>query len=280
MPQSRNGCGRRGFLVAAACASFGFATPTSVVAADGGPQPARIVFLVNAEPDNYEADRTIPALATSIRERRGHACVVIRGEGPLTGLRFPGLETLDDADLLVIFFRRSALTPEQFGHIRRHLAAGKPLVGIRTANHAFSVKDTPAPGHEKWWEFVPQVLGCENRGYGGVAAGVDVAVAAGRADHPILTGVEPRSWHSQGPLYVVKPLVDGAADVLLTGTSGTFTAEPIAWTRLAGKSRVFYTSLGHPTDFELPQYRRLLENGIEWALGRLEPTAADPAREP
>lgn len=191
MPQSRNGCGRRGFLVAAACASFGFATPTSVVAADGGPQPARIVFLVNAEPDNYEADRTIPALATSIRERRGHACVVIRGEGPLTGLRFPGLETLDDADLLVIFFRRSALTPEQFGRIRRHLTAGKPLAGIRTANHAFSVKDTPAPGHEKWWEFVPQALGCENRGSGGVAAGVDVAVAAGRADHPILTGVEP-----------------------------------------------------------------------------------------
>lgn len=184
------------------------------------------MFLVTAEPQNYQADQTISRFAKTLHERRGHECTVVEGEGPLEGLRFPVLEALDRADLLVIFFRRSGLSPEQLGVIRRHLGAGKPLVGIRTANHAFSVNGDPAAGHAKWWEFAPEVLGCENRGYGKEADGVDVAVAAGAERHPILEGVE-----------------------------------------MAGKSRVFYTSLGYQADFDLPQYRRLLENGIEWALG-------------
>lgn len=235
-------------------------------AADG---PARILFLVNAEPDNYEAARTIPRFARDLQEQRGHRCTVIEGKLPLEQLSFPGLEALEQSDLLVVFFRRSALTPEQLGIIRRHLSAGKPLVGIRTANHAFSMRTEPAPGHEAWWEFVPEILGCENRGYGTIEDGVDVTVVREQADHPILHGVEPAAWHSEGPLYRVKPLVDAQATVLLLGSAGSSSDEPIAWTRTAGKSRVFYTSLGYPSDFDLPQYRRLLENGIDWALDRL-----------
>jgi type 1 glutamine amidotransferase len=53
----------------------------------------------------------------------------------------------------------------------------------------------------------------------------------------------------------------------LTGTAGQKT-EPIAWTRMCGSSRVFYTSLGHPADFEQPQFRRLLVNAIRWSLAR------------
>lgn len=245
----------------AGSAAFAPARETAV-----GQRSARIMFLVTAEPQNYQADQTISRFAKTLHERRGHECTVVQGEGPLEGLRFPGLEALDRADLLVIFFRRSGLSPEQLGIIRRHLGAGKPLVGIRTANHAFSVNGDPAAGHEKWWEFAPEVLGCENRGYGKEADGVDVAVVPGADRHPILEGVEPLSWHSQGALYRVKPLIDDDAAVLLTGGSGPFTDEPLAWTRMAGKSRVFYTSLGYPSDFDLPQYRRLLENGIEWAL--------------
>jgi hypothetical protein len=252
-------------LVSVLAAGSGLGVAT---AADERPGAA-IVFLVTADPQNYEADRTIPRFADSLQERRGHACTVIQGEGPLEKLHFPGLEAVERADLLVVFFRRSALTPAQLAVLRGHLAAGKPLVGIRTANHAFSVNGPPAPGHEAWWAFVPEVLGCENRGYGKPDDGVDVVAVPSQVRHPILAGVEPRAWHAQGPLYRVKPLVDPAATVLLTGRGGLFTDEPIAWTRMAGPSRIFYTSLGYPTDFDTPQYRRLLENGIEWALGRL-----------
>lgn len=260
--------GLLGLMVATALVSSGGSPGAATPSASEAGDPPRIVFLVNAEPDNYEADRTIPRFAQALHEARGYDCRVLEGQLPLERLRFPGLESLEQADLLVIFFRRSALAREQLDLIRRHLAAGKPLVGIRTANHAFSVRSEPAPGHEAWWEFVPEVLGCENRGYGKTEDGVDVTVATGQADHPILEGVTPLPWHSEGPLYRVAPLLDARATVLLLGSGGPAAGEPVAWTRMAGASRVFYTSLGYPSDFDLPQYRRLLENGIDWTLDR------------
>ncbi|MBN2021735.1 MAG: ThuA domain-containing protein [Pirellulales bacterium] len=266
----------RGMILAAAfwmsLVSASFAPAAQQPAA--GSQPAaqpRLVFLVTDDPDNYQAVKTIPPLAKALDQEFGFRSTVIQGEGPLEAMRFPGLETLKDADGLVVFCRRCALTPEQLELIRAHLAAGKPVIGIRTANHAFSVRGKPAEGHEAWWEFVPEVLGCENHGYGPEKAGVDVTVADGAQANPVLKGVEPAAWHGHGSLYLVKP-IDREATVLLNGEAKGKT-EPVAWTRLAGKSRVFYTSLGHPDDFKTPAFRVLLVNGIHWALGRDVPNS-------
>jgi type 1 glutamine amidotransferase len=52
-----------------------------------------------------------------------------------------------------------------------------------------------------------------------------------------------------------------------TGAPGKF---PLAWTRQAGKGRVFYTALGHRQDvIAAPWYRDHVRGGIAWALGRL-----------
>jgi type 1 glutamine amidotransferase len=49
--------------------------------------------------------------------------------------------------------------------------------------------------------------------------------------------------------------------------------EPVAWTnKHIGGGRVFYTSLGHADDFRIPAFRRLLLNGIFWALDRPVPS--------
>ena len=40
----------------------------------------------------------------------------------------------------------------------------------------------------------------------------------------------------------------------------------VAWTHSYKGGRVFYTSLGHPDDFEIPSFRRLFRNGILWTL--------------
>ncbi len=48
-----------------------------------------------------------------------------------------------------------------------------------------------------------------------------------------------------------------------------------------GPSRIFYTSLGHPGDFENPSFRRLLKNAVFWALNRplrRRPAAPRPLR--
>jgi type 1 glutamine amidotransferase len=39
-----------------------------------------------------------------------------------------------------------------------------------------------------------------------------------------------------------------------------------------GKSRVFYTSLGHPDDFSSEDFNRLLGNAVLWALDQSPPS--------
>lgn len=229
-----------------------------------------IVFLTGEDPSNYEAHETVPVYATWLQETEGFQVTVLTGEGPLNAHHFPNMDVVAEADLLVIFFRRRAFSGDQMNLIKSHLKAGKPLVGIRTANHAFSVHDLHENenlnGFEAWWEFVPEILGCENRGYAPQEPGTLVMPAPDETDHPILNGVTPLEWHSEGNLYLVAPLLDEEAWILLLGKS-EHRIEPIAWTRrTADGSPVFYTSLGYPSDFDEPQFRRLLANGIRWCL--------------
>jgi hypothetical protein len=87
--------------------------------------------------------------------------------------------------------------------------------------------------------------------------------------HRILTGVSVNNLSSAGSLYKVSPL-EKDTTVLLVGTIPNQPAEPIAWTHSYGpnQARVFYTSLGHPDDFKNTEFRRLLSNGIAWALAK------------
>jgi type 1 glutamine amidotransferase len=64
-----------------------------------------------------------------------------------------------------------------------------------------------------------------------------------------------------------------SATALLTGVSANHPAEPVAWVNSPrrGGSRVFYTSFGHIDDFQNPEFRKLLLNGICWTLGNAPP---------
>jgi len=58
----------------------------------------------------------------------------------------------------------------------------------------------------------------------------------------------------------------------LLGSIPEQTPEPVAWVNQCGKARVFYTSLGHPEDFQDASFRRLLANGILWSLDKPVPS--------
>jgi len=46
------------------------------------------------------------------------------------------------------------------------------------------------------------------------------------------------------------------------------TKMPVVWTRMYGKGRVFYTSLGHvAADFKVPEALEIVKRGIQWAAG-------------
>lgn len=225
----------------------------------------RIVFLITKDPDNYYADETIPSFAEMLKKEYGYDVIVLLASGGNGFYHYQDMEMVSKADLLIIFARRIALPHEQMDIIKKYLGKGKPIIGIRTANHAFTVRDKIAEGFEDWPEFVDNILGCENRGYGPTEPGTDVSVVSEKINHPIVKDINPKQWHSDGNVYLVSPLHDKKADILLTGKVNGI-IEPIAWTRTAGKSKVFYTSLGYPTDFKTPPFNTLFVNAIKWAL--------------
>lgn len=227
----------------------------------------KITFLISEDPNNYEATWTIPNFANGLAEEKGYRTAVQLGEGPREGYAFPKKDEIASADLLVVFMRRVALPHAQLQLIQQHLQKGKPLIGIRTANHAFSVpEEQVTDGHQAWWDFVPEILGHENRGYGPADAPTTVSLVKKNKKHPILRGIPTSSWTSQGNIYLINPLsADTSTKQLLRGSAATFD-EPVAFVRQVGKSKIFYTSLGYPTDFTSPPFQLLLENAVEWAL--------------
>ena len=62
----------------------------------------------------------------------------------------PGLEALDTADLLVMQTRFRDLPDDQMKHIVNYIESGKPIVGIRTATHAFQFKTSPTYAKYSW----------------------------------------------------------------------------------------------------------------------------------
>lgn len=234
--------------------------------------PAHVVFLVSEDPNNYDAVGFAKGFAENELRALGHRTTVIEGN-QAQPTHFEGLvAALESADLLVVFVRRATPPQEQLDAIRSHLEAGKPLLGIRTANHAFippSGQPAPSPGLAAWPEFVPEVLGCQNTGYEtkGLPYGVSVHPAA-PAESPLLAGVDASAILGHTSLYRVLPLSDDAVPLLLGQAQGIEPAQPVAWTRLHGaaRARLFYTSLGDPQDVVQPAVRRLLVNAVKWSL--------------
>jgi type 1 glutamine amidotransferase/nicotinamidase-related amidase len=228
-----------------------------------GDKRPHVVFLVNE--DEYGAAETLSDFAHLLRDRSGCYCTVVLGRGD----DLTGIEALKTADVAVLYARRKALPKEQMDVLRAYLDAGRPLVALRTASHAFSIKGEPPAGCAQWITFDRDVLGCEYRGHAGNQLGADVTIPAEASKHPILAGVKPRQWHSRGSLYK-STLLDTEAVVLLRGATKDL-AEPVAWTRSYKGGRVFYTSLGHRDDFAQPQFQTLLVGAVHWAMKRAAP---------
>src|SRR5690625_7342873 len=101
-----------------------------------GKAKKNIVFLVSQDPDNYEADHTIPGFADQLQDKFKIGTRVLKAEGERTSSVFTGIEALDSADLLVVFCRRLALQEDQMNRIQNFVKEGKTVVGNRKAQHA------------------------------------------------------------------------------------------------------------------------------------------------
>jgi hypothetical protein len=271
-----------------------------------GPGHGKHIVLVSGD-EEYRSEEAMPQLAAILSERHGFRCTVLFAldpDGTVNPNRqdnIPGLELLKTADLMVLFTRFRDLPDEQMKHLADYLGSGKPLLGIRTATHAFQLKSSPTYRRFSWnskeWEggFGRQVLGetwVAHHGQHGKQSTRGILNPAERS-HPILRGVGEHDIWGATDVYRIRDLPPGTRTLVhgqvLAGMSpDDLPAEgkqndpmmPLAWVRtyagMEGKSaHVFATTMGSSQELLNEGFRRLLVNAAYWSLGLEKNIRAD-----
>ncbi len=280
----------------------------------------QVVFVVGD--DEYHSEEGMPLLARILAERHGFDCTVLFAINKVTGVidtdtrdNIPGLETLDHADLMVIFTRFRALPDVQMKHIIDFCDSGHGIIGLRTSTHAFNFgpgdsayRKCSFNSHEAGWEggWGRQVLGetwIAHWGEHGHQSTRGV-FAPGAASSPLLRGIaDGEIWVTTDVYQVTLPMLPGTTplvmgqvlagmkpDDLPAAASGSIDKNapmmPVAWTRTytgpSGRpARVFSTTMGGGMagrpDWDSEALRRLLVNAVYWGVGLEEviPAKAD-----
>lgn len=262
-----------------------------------------VVFVIGDE--EYRSEESMPMLAGLVKRELGarvSLCFSVDSAGVIDPNRLDhieGLHALDSADLMVLFTRFRALPPSELSRITAFAESGKPMVGFRTATHAFLYPDSSAFAsmNNAWPARVFGQQWITHHGHFDDGNAPLTAVSpAGGTDHPVLRGITPfqaYSWlyHVDGGDWQLqgdsRPLLMGrslrSAHEEAGRTEEYPLTNPVAWTKTytgeAGRdARVFFTTLGHPYDWKDPNMRRLAMNGIAWALDL--PVPENPNLEP
>ena len=120
------------------------ADPWVVYEGKDGVGKGKHIVLISGD-EEYRSEEALPQLGKILATHHGFKCTVLFAIDPATGFinpnvnnNIPGLEALKSADLMLIFTRFRNLPSDQMKHIDDYLNAGKPVIGLRTATHAFS----------------------------------------------------------------------------------------------------------------------------------------------
>jgi len=278
------GCGR---------ASAG---PAVVYEGKKGPGTGKHIVFVTGD-DEYRSEDLMPMFAKIMAVHHGFKCTVLfpinkeTGEiDPSTLDNIPGLEALESADLMVIFTRFRELPDEQMKYIIDYTNSGRPIIGLRTATHAFYYRKNKNSPYAKysfrskdpkggWGRWVLGETWVNHYGAHNSQSTRGV-IAPGMENHPIVRGCED-IW---GPsdVYGLTELPADCKVVIMGQVLNGMTPDskpdpqkpaiPVAWIRRftgeTGKTaRVFTTTMGHAWDFNSEGFRRLLANACYWALG-------------
>jgi nicotinamidase-related amidase/type 1 glutamine amidotransferase len=250
-----------------------------------------IVAFIIAE-NEYHANQTLPAFAHELLLTKGVNCEFALGKPVYTGEGIHNIENLQilkDADLAVIQVRRRALPSEQMSLIKDYANSGKPILGLRTASHAFNANQvvpntgggvSAATGKvaeylDQWPEFDKDVLGGNYVGhYGTMKVGIVFSVVPGMENHPLFKGVSPDDFvGAVAPLHTLyenRPLRSANIQVLLLGTVPEKPVEPVFWINHREKGTVIYSSLGHWEDWKIEKFRKIMFNTVDFLLNTNE----------
>lgn len=286
------------------CLSGAYAQTTDswiVLQPGKGPGNGKHIVLVSGD-EEYRSEEALPQLAKILSKHHGFKCTVLfaidRNDGtinPDQNDNIPGLETLDRADLMIILTRWRNLPDDQMKHVVDYVESGRPIIGLRTATHAFNLKGSNTYQRYTWnskeWDggFGRQILGetwVNHHGQHGKQSTRSIIVPE-QKKHPILRGIKDGEIWSAADVYTVRLPLPGDSQPLLLGQvlSGMNPSDPpvsgkqndpmlpVAWTKTytggsQGKTaRVFTTTLVSAQDLKNEGLRRLIVNASYWALG-------------
>ncbi|MCX6951407.1 MAG: ThuA domain-containing protein [Verrucomicrobia bacterium] len=278
------------------------AAPDSItyLAGPSGPGAGRhLVFLTGDE--EYRSEEGLPMLAKILSQRHGFRCTVLFALDPDGTINpdnnksVPGSEALDTADGIVLALRFRQWPDDAMKRFAAAVARGVPIVGLRTATHAFRFPADSTSSYKHFNDFGREVLG-ENwvshwgANRRGATRGI---IEPGAESDPILRGVS--DIFGDSGVYETHPVAGAkilARGQVLLGMKPTDAADlqqrkkrksdgqeqgindpmmPIAWTRLhespGGKpNRVFCTTMGAATDLTNEGLRRMVVNAVLWGF--------------
>ncbi len=265
-----------------------------------GPGKGKTIVLVSGD-EEYRSEECMPMLAKILAVKHGFDCKVLFAwdkEGkyidPNNQQGIKGWQHLDTADLMIIGTRFRRPSAEDGKHVTAFLDAGKPVIGIRTATHAFTGGDKF--GTLGYGAFGPTILGDGWVNHHGrhKSQGARGVIVKANAEHPILRSVSDVFGPSD--VYGIKRVKDDVETILLRGAV-TESLDPgskiiddakndpmqaLAWLHTykspAGKTGTsLCTTMGASVDLVNEDLRRLLVNGAYHLTGLEVPKKADVA---
>ncbi|MEX2514423.1 MAG: ThuA domain-containing protein [Cyclobacteriaceae bacterium] len=281
---------------------FGFAQQDKTLlefkGTDGLGKGKKIVLI--SGDDEYRSEEGLPMMAKILSTHHGfntHVLFPINPETkeivPSYKNNIPGLEHLQDADLVIMLLRFRELPDEQMKYIDDYIQSGKPLIALRTSTHAFDYSKDSKSSYAKYhWQsnvegwkqgFGKKILGETwvahhgHHAFEGTRALLDGIQA--QAKNPILNGVKD-IW-AASDVYTVRDLGDDAKVLIHGASTNGMTPEasinwekslmPVAWTQTytsdkGNKGKVFASTMGASVDLQSEDLRRLVVNAAFWGL--------------
>lgn len=270
--------------------------------AEGPGKGKRIVLMAGDE--EYRSEEGLPMLAKILARRHGFTCVVLFSQddngviNPDNSSNIPGMEQLDTADLAICQFRFRELPDADMKHFADFLEAGKPLIAIRTATHAFNyTRDKSSPYAKYSWDskewpggFGQEILGdtwVSHHGNHGTESARGL-VDGTNAKHPVLRGVKD-VWGPSDVYGIIR--LKPTDTVLLHGATlkgmdpdsplnFNKSLMPLVWTRdytwpTGNVTRTLTSTIGAAVDLKSEDLRRMFVNACYWMTGLDAPAKAD-----
>lgn len=265
---------------------------------EDGPGKGKHIVLISGD-EEYRSEESMPMLAKILAKTHGFNCTVLFSwskDGtyidPNNQQGVAGWDQLDSADLIIVGTRMRTLNADDAIHMTNYLNSGKPVIGFRTATHAFHKKGSF--GSIPYGQWGLKILGerwvnHHGRHKGEGARGV---IEEGNKTHPVLNSVRDVFGPSDvyGVINLAKKdtiLLRGAVTETLAPDSKHVTGErnapmmPLAWLhsyespdgQKTGQS--FCTTMGASVDFLSEDLRRIIVNAAYHLTALVVPEKAN-----